>query len=495
MKTKWLNNNCGFSKKAINLFLFDLIALFPLICFILPHYAYSSYGIVGNYQQHIFDFLGSMRYFGALIIRLWTSFFDPLIDPRIDIIVYIVLNALIIAVFSIFLLNKMENKDKWNLLIINTSVILSVSNIWINDILTFPECIFLLSIGNVLCFLSIILFFEKKIKVVIRYIVSGALLVCATAVYQQYLVIFIIYSVLITGIDTIGNAGDSKKKTILTYIGLISFGIISELIYYIIGKWLQIIWNIAPNSRIATSLDVVVQNIYYFFTHQHSFLKGRGFFNTEILTLSYALIVLIWVVSLILYVKKNKVFFWGSLYFLSCFAAYCSSYFMGLISTSKGTRTMFGLFSVFALFSVGAVNLINKRMLKYILSIILVFLYALNMIKTVEMSINQYQINSLDIEDAKIYINEIEKYEAKNKTSINKIEFCQDANLDRGSMSALNQSEFFCDVLHFVSDRKFLVSEMSDNQHKHFFSSHDWIQCDPENQLIFEKNIVYICLY
>lgn len=473
----------------------NLLALFPLICFILPHYAYSSYGIVGNYQQHIVDFLGSMRYFGAFIIKVWTSLFDSLTDPRIDILVYIVLTALIAAVFSIFLLNKMENKDNWNLLIINTSVILSVSNVWINDILTFSECIFLLSIGNVLCFLSIIVFFEKKINVFFRCVLSGALLICATAVYQQYLVVFIIYAVLIVGIDTVGNAKDSKKKTVLTYIGLIVFGIISETLYYIIGKWFQLIWNIVPNSRIATSLDLVMKNIDYFFTHQHSFLKGRGFFNTEILTLSYVLIFLVWLVSLVMFIKKTRCFFTGSLYMCSCFVAYCSSYFMGIISTSKGTRTMFGLFSVFALFSVGVVNLNDKRMAKYIISFVLVLLYALNMIKTVEMSINQYQCNSLDITDAKIYINEIEKYEARNKISINRIEFCQDAKLDRFSMSALNHSEFFSDVLHFVSGRQFFVSEMSESKYRLLFSGHDWIQCDPEKQMIYEENIVYICLY
>ena len=308
-------------------------------------------------------------------------------------------------------------------------------------------------------------------------------------------VVFIIFAVLVTGFDVVGNADCSKKKAVLTYVKLLVFGIFSELIYFAVGKWIQKALNIAPNSRIAFGLDTITQNIQYFLTHQHSFLKGRGFFNTEVLTLSYALLALIWLVSLVLLVRKNKAYFQGAIYILSCFAAYCSSFLLGLISTSKGTRTMFGLFSVFALFSVGVVKLTNKRISKYIISLVLVMLFSLNMIKTVEMSIEQYQTNSVDIANAAIYVNEIEKYEARTKISVNRIEFCTDANSERDSKSALIFPEFFCDVLHFVSGRDFQVSGMSENRYRQFFSSKDWKQCDPENQMIFVKDTLYLCLY
>ena len=490
MKLKTLIN-----EHKIKLLFLNILALFPLICFILPHYSVVSYEIERDYIKHIDDFLGSMRYFGALIIKLWTSLFDPITDPRIDIIVYIVLTALITTAFSIFLLRKLEAEDKWSLTIINTSVILSVANVWINDILTFPECIFLLSIGNILCFSSIMVYYEKKIKAAVRYPAAGLLLICATAVYQQYLVVFIIYAVLISGSEVVGNADCSKKKAVLTYVRLIVFGIVSELIYFEVGKWIQTVLGVKPNSRIAFSLDTITQNIQYFLTHQHSFLKGRGFFNTEELTLSYALVALVWLVALVLFVRKNKAFFQCALYVLSCSTAYCSSYFMGLISTSRGTRTMFGLFSVFALFSVGTVRLLNKRVIKCILSIVLVLLYGLNMIKTVEMSVNQYQTNSVDIANAKIYVNEIEKYEARNNITVSRVLFCKDANSDMGINSALCYADSVGSVLYFVSGRNFQVSEMSENQYRQSFSSHDWKQCDPTEQMVFDQDTVYICVY
>ncbi len=490
MKLKTLIN-----EHKIKLLFLNILALFPLICFILPHYSVVSYGIERDYIKHIDDFLGSMRYFGALIIKLWTSLFDPITDPRIDIIVYIVLTALITTAFSIFLLRKLEAEDKWSLTIINTSVILSVANVWINDILTFPECIFLLSIGNILCFSSIMVYYEKKIKAAVRYPAAGLLLICATAVYQQYLVVFIIYAVLLTGFDVIGNADYSGKNTVLAYVRLIAFGVISESIYFVVGKGIQTAGNVIPNSRISISAEIIKDNVKFFLTHQHSYLKGRGFFTTETVTVCFILAALIWIVSLVLCVRKSKSYFQGAVYLVSCAVAYCSSFLMGLISTSRGTRTMFGLFTVFAMFSIGAVKVMKKRIIKYILSVMLVLLCALNMIKTVEMSVKQYRTNALEIQYAQLFIKEIEQYEEQHHISVSNIEVCRDSEGDFDNFSALCFSDSFRSMMHYVADRSFTVLDMPDNQYKQYFSSHDWKQFDAKSQMVFEKDTAYVCIY
>ena len=162
-----------------------------------------------------------------------------------------------------------------------------------------------------------------------------------------------------------------------------------SVIYFLIGVIILKIFHFAPNSRVALDFNVILNNLKYFAFNQHSYLKGRGFFNTEILTVCYLLVIAIWIISFVYYIKKHKFNAKAVFLLISYIAAYASSFGMGLISTSRSHRTMFGLFSVFALFSIGSILLMNNKITKRILCVVLLVVYGLSVFKTVEMSINQ----------------------------------------------------------------------------------------------------------
>lgn len=481
-------------KTFLLFFLFNTLALMPLICFAFQHFSIDSYGIVNQSFIHLHSLISSYRYFGALLFYILTIIgHNPIINSLPDICLYILLVSLSNTLFAFFINNKLKSNSIVSKIIINLSIIITFANVWFTNYLTFPECIFFSALSIFLIYLSIIVLFTNKYNCAIRIILSGIFLICSTAVIQQFLVVFIIYSFLLLSIVTTNK---SEKTTLKLYLILILFIIICSVIYFIIGILVIKIYNFIPNSRVALNLDSILSNLKYFAFNQHSYLKGRGFFNTEILTVCYLIVAAIWLVSFIHYVKKHKFKLKSVLLLISYIAAYSSSFGMGLISTSRSHRTMFGLFSVFALFSIGSILLMNNKFAKYVLCAVLITVYGLNIYKTVEMSINQYVTNTTERVYINLYISDINTYEKESKHTVDKIEICTDSHCDTiETESALTVSDAFDPLIRYNSGKKYDVKNMSEDTKNKLFGNNDWKEYVPSEQLIFDNDTLYLCVY
>ena len=484
------------NKNNIILLLINILALSPLLCFILPHFAFSTYGIAAyGYEKHIEDFLSSMRFFGAFIINLWTSIFDPIKNPALDIIIYILFTSLFVTLFALFVQRKLHNKSIGMLIVIDISLLIAISNVWINEILTFPECIFVLAIGNAFCFASLILLFDERIRAPLRFFFSGLLIICSTAIYQQYYVIVFIFSILIITINITNNVSISKKESAIEFLSVIAFLLFCGITYVLIARAFQNIFDIVPNNRIQFGYDLLIDNISYFITHHHSFIKGRGYFATDFLTLAYLVVFGVWTFSFVIFIRKHgfKMKYMGLIF--AYIIAYVSSFLMGLITTSKASRAMFGMFSLFALFSIGALVLSNKKIIRCILAGTLVLVFLANSIKTVEMSINLYQVNTKELLFTNMYLDEIYHYEAAGNPSIERIELFSDLNCDTSDIGIFHEKDFFSDTLKYVSGRSFDISIIEKDNPNNPFAKKDWSFIDVSKQMIFDNNTVYLCVF
>ena len=483
-------------KSFLLLLLFNILALLPLICFAFQHFSIDSYGIVDNIHTHFDALISSYRYFGAFLFYLWTFFgHNPIINSLPDTIFYIILVALSNTAMTKFICSKLGGASKCSTLIINTSTIISFFNVWFCNYLNFSECIFFSAVSIFLCYLSLMIFFSNKLPRIIRLTISGFLLICITAVIQQYLIVFIVYSILLTSI-TIHNSDYKVKTTIWKYISLLLFIISCSVIYFLIGVIILNVFHFTPNSRVALDFNVILNNLKYFAFNQHSYLKGRGFFNTEILTVCYLVVIAIWIISFVYYIKKHKFNAKAVFLLISYIAAYASSFGMGLISTSRSHRTMFGLFSVFALFSIGSILLMNNKITKRILCVVLLVVYGLSVFKTVEMSINQYKGNTTEKVYANLYLSEINAYEKSTGNTVKNIEICTDKHCDTAKgESALTVKYAFEPLMKYISNRDFIVKKLTDNQIKKEFENKDWNEYNPNEQMIFNGDTLYLCVY
>ena len=376
--------------------------------------------------------------------------------------------------------------------IVEFSLLITIVNVWYSNILTFAECIAFDAIGLLFCFLSIYIYSSRNS--LISRVVASVLFICSAACFQQFISIFAIYTILILCIKQSQTEKKSVKELFLYYIKPLLFIAFNSVLYYLIGIGIQKILNTTPNPRASMSLQTFIDNSKYFIRQQHSFLKGRGFFSSEILTICYLLVFVIFIVSLIIYWKKSRQTAKTILIGLSFVAAYICAYLPGLVSTSHGTRTICALFSVFALFAIGAVALHQHRITSAILACILFLVFALNIYKTVDMGVNQIVGNTKETVYADNIAYSIEKYEQKNKISVTSIGIAYDKHGDIDS-EALYVDHAIEPLLqmHIGKDIKYV--EVTDSVIKTYFAEKDWTSYDAEEQIVFDKNIAYICVY
>ena len=476
--------------------LLNFFVLSPLIVFSQIHYRMDSYGILVNGTSfHIEAFLGSYRFFGALVYMIISLVgHNPIMNPLPDTIFFIIVATVAVTVLVFCLYKVIRKRSVLLFFIIECAVLITVANIWFTDLLTFPECISLTAVGLLCCFGGIVvLALSDRLW---KYIIASVLFIFAAATYQQFIAVFLIYTVLILCIKQSRAETDKKgiKKLVVSYIIPFFFFFANSVIYFFVGSIIQKIANVESNPRASISLSTFFNNIMYFFTHQHSFLKGRGTFETEILTFCYIFAAVIFLVSLILFLKKThktvKVVFIG----VSFLLAYVAAYLPGLVSTSHATRTVCALFSVFALLSIGAVVLYQSRIQKILLAFVLFVVLSLNIYKTIEMETNLICNNVKEASYADSVIRAINKYEKNNSTTVNTIGICYDEHGD-SNLESLYANFSVKPLLQLHSDKTLEFINPSEKITQTYFGGKDWQWFDADEQIVFDKNIAYICIY
>ena len=116
---------------------------------------------------------------------------------------------------SIGFLNLVFSGDSQRLL--ECSALITVVNVWFTDLLTFPECIALTAVGLLCCFAGIVVLSESDR--IWKYIIASILFIFAAATYQQFIAIFLIYTVLTICIKQSKLDKKSINKLVISYGG------------------------------------------------------------------------------------------------------------------------------------------------------------------------------------------------------------------------------------------------------------------------------------
>ena len=281
-------------KHFLIVFLINLLALSPLIIFSHVHISEDAYAYLMNNDWAAVEwYVGSFRYFGALVTSLISlTGHNPIVNPSLDIVFYIIISAFVITLLSIYIFKLLKHTNKLFLFVlIEFALLITVTNVWYSNILTFAECIAFDAIGLLFCFLSIYIY-SSRYSLISR-ITASVLFICSAACFQQFIPVFAIYTILILCIKQSQSDKKGIKELLLFYLKPFLFIVINSVLYYLIGIGIQKILNITPNSRASMSLQTVIDNVKYFIKQQHSFFKGRGFFSSEILTVCYLMVFVI----------------------------------------------------------------------------------------------------------------------------------------------------------------------------------------------------------
>lgn len=475
------------------IFMFNFLALLPLICFSHIHYSIDSYGIIDNWANAKW-YVGCFRYFGAAITSAVSLLgHNPIIDPTLDIIFFIIVSSVSVTLVTYYFLKLLRPIDNNIILacIVEFSLLITVVNVWYSNILTFSECILFNAIGLSFCFLSVYIYSSKQ--GIIGSLIAAVLFICSAACFQQFISIFTIYTILILCVKLSQIEINKVKIIMIFYLKPLLFIVTNSIIYYVIGVLIQKLLNVVPNTRASMNFETVVENIKYFIRQQHSFLKGRGLFSTEILTICYVLVFVAFIVSLALFWKNTRRTALAVFIGVSFIVAYFSAFLPGLVAKSHGTRTICALFSVFALFGIGSVSLYKNKVLNIYVASLLLVVFVLNVYKTIDMGINQI----IDNAEENIYADNIayaiEKYEHQSGKTINTLGIGYDKNRDaRGEAVYVDYAIEPLLEMHINRDIQFI--KMPETLYT-YYSYKDWQHFDADEQIVFDKNIAYICIY
>lgn len=486
------------NRKAAYLFAVNIFLLLPMFVYGGQNFSIDSYGVALDQNIHIEAFIGSYRWFGALIYKIYFCLtgHNPISNSTVDIIVFIGMVSSMITVLSFCIVKNIKRDDNLTYFTVNLGVLISVTNVWFCDILSFPECIFITTVGVCLCFGAIIVYSEAE--GIAGYVVSGLMLICATGVYQQFISVFAIYIIAIYGIRIISQNKITFKQIFLRYLKPACHIVFSGIVYLGVGKLVQNICNIKPNSRVALSVLSIKENIIYFARNQHSYLKGRGYFSSEILTFCFLLIGVIWLVFLIKEWLKNKETFKSVFVVISYVAAYAAAFLPGILSTSHAARAMFALFAVFSLFLVGILFLAESRYIKLFICIILVVVFVMNTVVNVRCELVLKEQNEVDRGWCQQVLSEIDKYEKEKDKDVKKIYYCYDEETDLDldkSESAVSHKYSLKALIGYYSGRYFEVAELSDELNENLFKDKEWDEFIKEEQMVFDDDVLYLCCY
>lgn len=279
--------------------------------------------------------------------------------------------------------------------------------------------------------------------------------------------------------------------------------LISGIVYASIAFGLVALLGIKGNERVALSIESIISNILYYINKQHSYLKGRAYFESELLTLSFLAVIAIWCGVIIYRMFKLKEVKKSIFSVIAVAGAYFFAYFPGLISTSNGVRTVFVLFSMFFVFTLGTLSLTQNKKIKICLAVILAVVLSMNIIRIVECEMNLKSLNAKDNMWAKTIVNEIDTYEKQSNKKINFIAFCEDENVSGNNHGVFNYTQSVLTVgyakksiipLH-MPDRQLEFVEAPDEIYNKYFSGKNWDSFVPSEQLVFIDNTLYICCY
>lgn len=488
----------------IFLILGNIAAFLPLCVFNGMRYSVDSPSILlyGKWV-HLSAFIDSYRYFGALIAQLYSlTGHDPIQNCLPDSILFILLAGIGTALLVACIAERLKIERPFSVLALDLAVILSVENVWFCEILTFPESIFLSGVGLILCCFAIIFFVRRRS--VPGLAASAVCLILATAVYQQYIIVFTVDIISVLGCEMLGEERPSAKTAFRKYAGAAAFVLGCGTVYILLGKAVAKAFHMNGGSRVTLLADDVLENIRFYLSHQHSFLKGRGYFRTEIMTAAILFVAVVWFLLLMRYVRKTKQVVTAGIVLLAFAAAYCSSYLPGVFSRSHDTRVVFGLFSVFFLFVCGIVSLGKNKWIAPAVSCVLAVVLAANVFTVVKKANAQKELNQADIAAADRIVQAIEAHEKSSGATVKNIFY----HYDLGRENEREGSLFYYDfsILPTLTLRSgkyapggnamvFELYEMPDEVYRQYFAGKDWHELDLTEQLVLIGDSAYLCVY
>ena len=390
--------------------------------------------------------------------------------------------------------------DKFRtILAINCGAILLFANVfvteWYTFVLSYPQWI-MSTVSSV--YSAIFIVQEKVYKKVMGFL----LLVVAANSYQTTLAW---YAFLVMLFLWLKNRDNFNWKVIIKQTLCVALPAFFVIIINIILTNIFIKLNIVTSSSRYTNVYFNLNNIKAIILGQRSiWLEGQGMLGH-----GFLLICLCALTIMIIGLVINKSISINSIVYCICIliggqvVIYIPDLLMRTGLTLRSITPLFAIFTVLIVLLV--LHIKNSKHMLIIIGVA-AFLLAGNFIATQKMAIASLQTNILEEYEAHVLFSHIKEYEKKENTKILYIGFCQDSK----SMARYKEIDIFpydelykkayivswADVfaVNYYTGQNYVKKEVPENV-KEYFLDKDWNEFNVQEQVVFQGDTVYWCVY
>lgn len=490
-------------KENINsLYIFLIMLLFAIIIcsnFFSLHFSQDTYCITGyGYDKYIKHFLSIGRILGAAQIFIMKTFNIPfdfmIISSSIFGTLFLALSWFMVYSHTIKMLDIKQNKKK-NILIAGISFSI-VFNFCTVETLVFVESAVL---GfSVFCSILAACIFTSDYKG--KNIYTAILLFLTVIAYQTSTSLFLIIALVFIAIKNKNNNVEILKNSIYTFL---IYGV-SMLLGLLITRFMGSYLNFVERKTTLLTIKEMMQTLFKYL----DFVVLKNFY---IKTVWYNFPIIIFLVLVfIILIIKNKQYFHILEYFVLIILG-CILPIIPLMVIPIGSQYMeprmamiFGsLAGILLLYLITVMNAYEKKKIGIVISIITIVLFIMNSSYFIRSSAENLSTGYIDRNIAKAIIYNIEKYEEENNKKIKKIVFGYDASptyyydgqimLRSINGRGLATSFTVVPLIQYYSEKKYEMN-ISQEVINEKFSKKNW-DVFSEEQLIFDKDTLYFCIY
>ncbi len=472
------------------------------INFIKPHFALDTYCVYSfSSQDLISNFLCSNRIFSAL--ARWV--FEILNMPfylGLEILTVVGIISLTLAWFILYeFVFNLQNKDK-NKNIFNNVLIMAISFLVIFNFCTIEGIVFWESgimclgiLGTIIA--SCIFNADKKYA----YAKTFIILLLASLCYQGAITIFIPLALVLLAY----KKRDSIKEIFIGTVKIGSIYVIVMLINLIGTKIFSNIFNNEVRKMTMLSLTDLLNSFVKLISNMvvNTFGIGTRYW--------YILVILVLTIIFLVYVIKDKK---SKFYIIEYFTLWIACIVIPVLPMlvtpienqyleARMAMSFGSSIGILLLFLILVLEIIDKKIYKYFITIITVGMVILNCIYYICASSELIATNYLDRNIAKTIIEEINNYQVETGINIENIGICKDKNaratydglhwLGVLTTRSMGTDWTVLETIELYSGKKYNKVEVPNN-YKEDFLQKDWHFFNKE-QLVFEGDNLFICIY
>lgn len=474
------------------------------ICLVISkHYSVDSFNLI--FDMGPFWHLQLGRYTNCSFILLADQLgIHQVLQQQFFGLLWIVSVVFIICIISIAMIGCIRVKSIQGAVLIVLAVSIAFVNVYMMELMLFPEMFMVSIIGKIALGLSIYFALSHE-KVIIRWCVSALYLVIALGNYQSYIgiyVSFVLIGIFLKWRDNIKYCYRESLLTLMIGGGVSVFNIV--LVKLLIHK------GIIVDSGRGASFEVnnIKSNLIQLIKYQVRFWNNADGLLVKGIMPVVGMVLFALIVYMMWDKRMRKQWYCCLIMLLICYVLGFAAH----IIESRIILTPRSNLAVWAVISITLILLIvfyelkqDKRWGKLILTVI-IGLLGFNIMSMQDMASNTQMVNAIDFVETEQICDKIKEYESRTGSQICKIAIRNDVKVNVypdigryrvGELGARILITPYSNyrLIGYKLGRSLEKVDMPEFIYQNYFEGKDWDVMNLEEQMYFENDVAYLMIY